>query len=329
MGPEDLRQILGGLVIKPDRRTVVGFEGADDAAVFRLDDGKLLLQTVDFFTPVVDDPYRFGQIAAANSLSDIYAMGGTPLFALNIVGFPIDELPHEMLTAILQGGIDKAAEAGIAIVGGHSIDDREPKYGLVVTGEVREADLLTNAKARPGDALILTKPLGTGIIATAIKRGLAGKEIIEIATRSMSTLNNLAATAARQFGAHAVTDVSGFGLLGHLGEMCAASGVSARIDYTVLPFLPEVRALAEQNVIPGGSRRNLAYAEKFTGFSPDLTAVDRIMIADAQTSGGLIIALPAEQASLLLAQFNQANPFPAIKIGEVLIPQSRRIIVDP
>ena len=190
---------------------VLGFHGSDDAAVVKLSDGKLLVQTVDFFTPVVDSPYDFGQIAAANSLSDIYAMGAEPLFALNITGFPINELPKTMLTEILQGGADKANEAGIPIVGGHSVDDKEPKYGLVVTGEVQESEMWKNSGARPGDSLVLTKPLGTGIIATAIKKGLVTDEIINVAVKNMSMLNKKAADGLKPFDIHAVTDVTGFG----------------------------------------------------------------------------------------------------------------------
>ncbi len=307
---------------------LVDFTGADDAAVVRMDDGRLLLQTVDFFTPVVDDPYQFGQIAAANSLSDIYAMGGQPLFALNIVGFPIDTLPREVLTAILQGGIDKASEAGISIVGGHSIDDPEPKYGLVVTGEVAEADLLTNSFARPGDALILTKPLGTGIIATAIKRGVASDAIIAAAVESMRQLNKLAADLAHKYQASAVTDVTGFGLLGHLGEMCQASRVTARIGFSALPILAGASELAEQKILPGGTRRNLAHASGFTSIAADLTEVQRLLAADAQTSGGLLVTLPAEQAEHYCAEYNSQSPVSAVRIGTIESRQSMAIILE-
>ena len=201
--------------MQPHDSVVVGFDGSDDAAAVRLDDGKILVQSVDFFTPIVDDPYQFGQIAAANALSDIYAMGGKPLFALNIVGFPINDLPKSILTEILQGGADKAQEAGIPIVGGHSVDDKEPKYGLVVTGEVDEAKMWRNSGAQVGDVLVLTKALGTGVIATAIKKGVAPEESIEAAIETMSTLNKGAADALDGLDVHAVSDVTGFGLLGH------------------------------------------------------------------------------------------------------------------
>ena len=306
---------------------IVGIDGADDAAVIRLSDNRLLLQTVDFFTPVVDDPYQFGQIAAANSLSDIYAMGGTPLFALNIVGFPIKELPKDILIAILQGGIDKAREAGIAIVGGHSIDDKEPKYGLVVTGEVDADKILTNSGARPGDVLMLTKPLGTGIIATAIKQGKVQKDTITVAVNTMSQLNREAADAAHQVGANAVTDVTGFGLLGHLGEICQASYVSAQIHYNTLPFLPQVDELVKAGIVPGGTKRNLAYVEKFTRFDPGLTPDQRLLSADAQTSGGLLVSMVPEKADEFQDIIAKSTGFLPTLIGEIGTVDIHRITI--
>jgi selenide,water dikinase len=281
----------------------VGYEGADDAAAVRLDDGKLIIQTVDFFTPVVDDPYEFGQIAAANALSDIYAMGGKPLFALNIVGFPIKELPKSILTEILQGGADKAAEAGIPIVGGHSIDDKEPKYGLVVTGEVDEDKMWTNAGAQPEDVLLLTKPLGTGVIATAIKKRVAAEETIFAAIQTMSELNKNAAELLSELDIHSATDVTGYGLLGHLLEMCQGSNISAEVDLKNLELLPNVRDLAESGIMAGGSRRNLEYVSDYAEFDPQLTEVDRLLAADAQTSGGLLVSLPRKDAMSFLENF--------------------------
>lgn len=307
---------------------LVGFDGADDAAVFKLADNRLLLQTVDFFTPVVDNPYDFGQIAAANSLSDIYAMGGTPLFALNIVGFPIKELPREILTEILQGGIDKAQEAGITIAGGHSIDDKEPKYGLVVTGEVREEDLLSNSGAQPGDILVLTKPLGTGIIATAIKQGVADKATIETATAVMSQLNRAAIDCTKNIKVNAGTDITGFGLLGHLGEMCRASQVSAVINFSSLPKLPQVDQLIEKNLIPGGTRRNLSYADKFTAFSNKLSGDQKLLAADAQTSGGLLLSIPPAAVNQYLHKFGDLTGQEASPIGEVIQHQKKMLQVD-
>ena len=279
---------------------MLGFHGSDDAAAVKLSDGKLLVQTVDFFTPVVDSPYDFGQIAAANSLSDIYAMGAEPLFALNIAGFPINELPKAMLTEILQGGADKANEAGIPIVGGHSVDDKEPKYGLVVTGEVQESKMWKNSGARPGDSLVLTKPLGTGIIATAIKKGLVTDEIINVAVKNMSMLNKKAADGLKPFDIHAVTDVTGFGLLGHLGEICKGSKVSSEIYFSELDFLPSVDDLAESGIIPGGTKRNFEYLINDIKFDSRLSNTQKYLTCDAQTSGGLLIALNPEDAKIFV-----------------------------
>ena len=275
---------------------MVGFQGADDAAAVRINNEKLLVQTVDFFTPVVDSPYDFGQIAAANSLSDIYAMGAKPLFALNIAGFPVKDLPKSMFTEILQGGADKANEAGIPIVGGHSVDDKEPKYGLVVTGEVQELEMWKNSGARPGDSLVLTKPLGTGIIATAIKKGLISDDIIKIAVRNMSMLNKNAADGLKGLDIHAVTDVTGFGLLGHLAEVCKSSNVSAEIYFSELDFLPSVRNLAGSGIIPGGTKRNFEYLTNDIKFDSKFNSTQKYLTCDAQTSGGLLVALSYNDA---------------------------------
>ena len=283
--------------------------------VVRLDDGKLVVQTVDFFTPIVDDPYQFGQIAAVNSLSDIYAMGALPRFALNIVGFPIKELPKEVLTDILRGGTDKAKEAGIPIVGGHSIDDKEPKYGLVVTGEVAESKLIRNSGAQEGNALILTKPLGTGIISTAIKRGTASEKMIQDVVNCMATLNAAASKLMQDYDVRAATDVTGFGLLGHLTEMCRASGVSAEIQFDDLPFLDGVDTLAKNGVIPGGTKRNLEYASKFVSMADSLTETQKLMAADAQTSGGLLVALPQDQAQAYAANCTNTTGLQAQQVG--------------
>lgn len=309
---------MGQLKSKKDERILIGYDDKDDAAVVRLSDGRLLVQTVDFFTPIDDDPYTFGQIAAANSLSDIYAMGATPLFALNIIGFPINVLPKLDLIKILQGGIDKAQEAGISIVGGHSIDDPEPKYGLVVTGEVAEENLITNSNAQPGDKLILTKPLGTGIIATAVKRGIAEKTAMAKSAESMATLNKFAAEVMTEIGVNSATDVTGFGLLGHLSEMCEASGVSANIDYQALPFLPTVKKLAEDGIVPGGTKRNLKFVKDKVQFGEHLTDIDKLLLADAQTSGGLLISMPAEKAEKYITKFNELSDIKAVIIGEII-----------
>ena len=296
IGPGDLSEVLGNLKQTYHHSVVLGFEGADDAAAVRLDDERLLVQTVDFFTPVVDDPYEFGQISAANSLSDIYAMGAKPLFALNIVGFPVNSLPKSMLTKILQGGLDKAKEAEIPIVGGHSVDDKEPKYGLVVTGEVEESKMWTNSGARLGDSLVLTKPLGTGIIATGIKKGKVSDDAINIATKNMSLLNRNAAHALKGLDVHAVTDVTGFGLLGHLAEMCTGSNVSSEIYFSNLTFLPSVLELAESGIIPGGTKRNYDFLQKKVKFGSNFNITQKYLACDAQTSGGLLIALNPKDA---------------------------------
>ena len=264
----------------------------------------MIIQTVDFFTPVVDNPYQFGQIAAANALSDIYAMGGKPLFALNIVGFPINDLPKSILTDILQGGADKADEAGIPIVGGHSVDDKEPKYGLVVTGEIHQDRIWKNSGARPGDALVLTKKLGTGIIATGIKKGVATQDSIEDAINSMSSLNKDSAQELREYHVNAVTDVTGFGLLGHLKEVCENSNVSSKINFQDLLFLDGAKELAMSGVMPGGTKRNLKSVEKAVSFSDHLSEVEQLLSADAQTSGGLLISMPIKDAKSYVKKVN-------------------------
>ena len=279
----------------------------------RLRNGTLIIQTVDFFTPVVDDPYQFGQIAAANALSDIYAMGGEPLFALNIVGFPINDLPKNILTEILQGGADKADEAGIPIVGGHSVDDKEPKYGLVVTGEIHQDRIWKNSGARPGDALVLTKSLGTGIIATGIKKGVATQDSIEDAINSMSSLNKYSAQELRGYNVNAVTDVTGFGLLGHLKEVCENSGVSSKINFQDLLFLDGAKELAMSGVMPGGTKRNLKSVEKVVSFNDHLSEIEKLLSADAQTSGGLLVSMPLEDARSYVKKVNDRT----VIIGQV------------
>ena len=282
----------------------VGFETSDDSAIVELNNGKKIIQTVDFFTPVVDEPYQFGQIAASNSLSDIYAMGGNPIFALNIVGFPINDLPKSILTEILQGGIDKAEEAGIPIVGGHSIDDKEPKYGLAVTGEIKNNIIWKNSEASIGDLIILTKPLGTGIISSGIKKGLVSNKNMETAIKSMSMLNKDAAELLKNFNPSAVTDISGFGLLGHLKEVCESSNVTANINFSKLNFLPGTKTLAESKIIPGGTKRNYQYVKKFCNFNSNLSLIEHLLMSDAQTSGGLLIVLNEKEAYQFIKLYN-------------------------
>lgn len=290
----------------------------------RLSNGTLIIQTVDFFTPVVDDPYQFGQIAAANALSDIYAMGGEPLFALNIVGFPINDLPKNILTEILQGGADKADEAGIPIVGGHSVDDKEPKYGLVVTGEIHRDEIWKNSGAKPGDALVLTKSLGTGIIATGIKKGVATQGSIEDAINSMSSLNKNSAQELRDYNVNAVTDVTGFGLLGHLKEMCENSNVSSKVNFQDLLFLDGAKELAMSGVMPGGTKRNLKSVEKVVSFSNRLNEIEKLLTADAQTSGGLLISMPMKDARSYVKKVNDRTAI----IGQVTEQKPYLIKVD-
>ena len=303
---------------------ILNHEGLDDAAIFRLSNGKLILQTVDFFTPVVDNPYQFGQIAAANSLSDIYAMGGKPSFALNVVGFPINDLPKSVLTEILQGGADKAEEAGIPIVGGHSIDDREPKFGLVVTGEIEEKDIWRNSGACIGDVLLLTKPLGTGIITTAIKRGLANKMVINDAVESMAMLNKDAAQLLKRLNVNSVTDVTGYGLLGHLSEMCSSSQVSAIVDFQNLEFLNGTEKLAKSGIIPGGTKRNLKFIRNKVEFDSRLSETQRFLLSDAQTSGGLLVSLPRLDAE----NFQKHSTTSSRIIGEIIQKKHKKIIIN-
>ena len=300
--------------MKTNNSVISDYTSTDDAAVVRLNDGKILLQTVDFFTPIIDDPYTFGQISAANSLSDIYAMGGIPLFALNIVAFPIQKLSHTILSEIMQGGADKADEAGIPIVGGHSIDDNEPKYGLVVTGEVSEKNIWVNTGAKPGDSLILTKPLGTGVIATAIKKEMASSSIIESAVKSMVMLNKKASETLQNFNPNAVTDITGFGLMGHLIEICKGSNVSSIINFSDINFLPGTIDLANEGIMPGGSKRNLEYAENYVKFSDSLSPTEKLLACDAQTSGGLLISIPNDEADQFISTYGHQ----AIKIGSII-----------
>lgn len=301
---------------------------ADDAAVYRLTPELALVQTVDYITPLVDDPYEFGRIAATNAISDIYAMGGRPVLALNIVAFPADTLPMSVLAEILRGGADTAREADVRVIGGHSIDDPEPKYGLAVTGVIHPERILRNSTARPGDRLILTKPLGIGIVSTAIKRDLASAELTTRAVDVMTTLNRQAALAALEIGVDACTDVTGFGLLGHLHEMTAGSRVGARLAFSRVPVLSGVVELARQGVVPGGSTRNLAYVEEFVTFDATVEAEHRLILADAQTSGGLLLAVPAARAAALMRALQVAGVGGAAEIGEFIDDPDGKIRVE-
>jgi selenide, water dikinase len=279
---------------------LVSGETMDDAAVYRLADGSALVQSVDFFTPIVDDPFDWGRIAAANALSDLYAMGARPILALNLVAWPVEELSLDLMARVLQGGAKVAAEAEIPIVGGHSIHDPEPKYGMAVTGLADPERLLRNSTAPAGARLILTKPIGTGIVSTGIKRGFATAEQVQAAVDLMTTLNRAAADAAMEAGAEAATDVTGFGLLGHLHEMLAASGVAAVLDASAVPLLPGLSELAARGAIPGGTRSNLTYLDPWVDWG-ELPDMERLVLADAQTSGGLLLAVSEDRAEGLRA----------------------------
>jgi selenide,water dikinase len=300
LGAAELEAVLAGLVGDLPPEVLVGPGTADDAGVYRVRDDLALVQTVDFFTPIVDDPYDFGRIAAANALSDVYAMGARPLTALNLVAFSVQELGADVLRDILRGGADMAAQAGVAIVGGHSIDDREPKYGLAVTGVAHPDELLTNAGGRAGDALVLTKPLGAGAISTAAKRGTAGIEEVAAAVAVMTQLNAAASAAALASGAHAMTDVTGFGLLGHLHELTRASRLSAEISAGAVPAIEgALELLAGEEAVSGGLRRNAEHAASFAVFDPGVSAAQRRLLSDPMTSGGLLITLPPDRAGLV------------------------------
>ncbi len=307
---------------------LVGTETGDDAAVYKLDDRTAIVETVDFFSPIVDDPYTFGQIAAANALSDVYAMGARPLFALAIAGFPREGVPLSVLQDILRGGADKAREAGIAVVGGHTVQDEEPKYGLVVTGLVHPDRVARNVGAQPGDQLVLTKPLGTGVVTNAQKAGECPPDSLHAAIVSMSTLNRVAAEAMAEVGVRACTDVTGFGLVGHLRGMLGSGGLTARIWTSRLPVLPHVRALAASDCVPGGTRRNLAFYE------PDVEIrgaddVDVLLAHDAQTSGGLLLCVAPEHLEDLIDALEQKGSAVAAHIGEVVAESGRPVALEP
>jgi len=302
-----------------DPRILVDASTRDDAAVYQLTPDRAIVATVDFFTPVVDDAYDFGRIAAANAFSDVYAMGATPLLALNLVGWPRDTLPYELLGDVLRGGADIAKAAGAFVLGGHSVDDPEPKYGMVVIGEVHPNRIVTLARARPGDALVLTKPIGTGVLTTALKRDLATAAEIAPAVAAMTTLNAGAARAMRATGGgvHAATDVTGFGLLGHLHNMLAASGVAAEVDAAAVPLLPKALELAERGAIPGGTKRNREALAPHVQFDPKVPEPLRVLLFDAQTSGGLLIAVDPDRANTLIAALQTEATLAAVRIGRL------------
>ncbi len=311
-----------------DPNVIRGVSSWDDAGVYRLTDELAIIQTIDFFTPIVDDPYAFGQIAVANALSDVYAMGGKPLNAMNIVCFPTRSLDISVLRDILRGGMDKMLEAGVALVGGHSIDDAELKYGLSVTGTVHPRRLVTNGGARAGDRLILTKPLGTGIISTAVKAGIAGEEVVARITRSMATLNKKASELMLEAGAHAATDITGFGFIGHTVQLAQNSQLGINIHSALLPFFPEARGFAEQGLCPAGLYRNRDFYSSQVQIAGGVAEPIADILFDPQTSGGLLICLEAGKAELLLERLHQNGVAEAAIIGEVVSEPGGVVSID-
>jgi selenide,water dikinase len=323
LSQQALRQVLPQLPISLGRNVLVSSNTFDDAGVYRLDRHRALVQTLDFFTPIVDDPFAYGQIAAANSLSDVFAMGGRPLTALNIVGFPADLVRPKTISSILRGGLAKAAEVGCALIGGHSIRNPEPIYGLAVTGIVDVRRITTNANARPGDLLILTKPLGTGIATTAIKRGFASRVLEKKVMALMSRINTVGADLAELGLVRAATDITGYGLIGHLVSLCRASGVSADIDPNAVPMISdEIGELIEQGCVPEGTRQNF-YATTVVVDWKNTDETRRILLTDAQTSGGLLLCVAEARLEKVLALLRKARTASAAVIGRI-VPQRRR-----
>jgi len=320
---------LRDLPLISDPNLIVGMEHGEDAGVYKLREDLALIQTLDFFTPIVDDPYTFGQISVVNSLSDVYAMGGKPLTAMNIVCFPVKTMEISVLRQILLGGLDKLREAGVPLVGGHSVEDKELKYGLSVTGTVHPDHVLLNAGALPGDRLILTKPLGTGIAGTAIKAGTAKDSLIARAVASMITLNKAAGEIVQTTpSVHACTDITGFGLLGHIAEMMEGQDIGIRVFSEAIPFFPEARELAEMGVLPEGLYRNRSFRLPMIDVAPGCPEWRLDILFDPQTSGGLFFALAADQADACLARLHAAGVAEAAIVGEVLSSPARRIIVE-
>jgi selenide, water dikinase len=315
LGAAELRSVMERVSPATDDRVLVGYGSSDDAGVYLVREDLALVSTVDFFPPIVDDPFDFGRIAATNALSDVYAMGGRPLTALNIVAFP-EELDLEILARILEGGASVARRAGVAVIGGHTIKDAEPKYGMAVTGVVDPQRIVTNAGARAGDALVLTKPLGTGILTTALRRGAIRANELDEAVRAMTTLNDVASSAMLAAAAHAATDITGFGLLGHAVNMARASGVRPVIDAKSVPFMARVLELIAADVVPGGTRHNAETHAAFTDFAASVPAAVRIGLSDAQTSGGLLIAVAPDSVDQLLRDLHERGALAAI-VGDV------------
>ncbi len=325
MGPEDLRQIVSALPRTGDAAVLVGLETGDDGAVVRLSPDLAVIQTLDFFMPIVDDPYDFGRIAAANSLSDVYAMGGVPVSALAILGLPLAKLGPEVGARILEGGAAVCTEAGIQIVGGHSIDDAEPKFGLSVTGRVHPDQLWRNSTAKPGDVLVLSKPLGSGTLTTGIKKGVVDPAVANNAIEVMSTLNASAAEAALEVGIHAATDVTGFALLGHAIEMADGAGLGLELTIDALPVLDGAWDTLSAGIAPGATRRNLDYFGSRVEWGEDVSSIQRQLVGDPQTSGGLLFAVAEEKAAMLVEAMTSRNTLSAAIVGRLIAEQSIRI----
>ncbi len=316
MGPGDLDRALNELKVPFNPNVIIGLESRDDAGVYRLTEDLAIVEHIDFFTPIVDDPYYFGQIAVANALSDVYAKGGRPLTAMNVVCFPSETMDISILGRILKGGLDKLSEANVVLLGGHSVVDRELKYGLSITGVVHPEKVITKAGARAGDVLVLTKPLGIGIISTAMKQGHAENEVVALATRQMTTLNKRASELMLETDVHACTDVTGFGLLGHTCEMTRGIGIGMTIHASKVPLLPKVREYAQMKCLPGATYRNKEfYSPMIEAQVPDETV---LILFDPQTSGGLLISLPAKQGEALVKKMHEEGLREAAIIGEVV-----------
>lgn len=328
LSPGDLDRALCGLDLPVDPNLLVGLVHADDAGVYRVSDDLALVQTLDFFPPMVDDPYSFGQIAAANALSDIYAMGGVPKTAMNIVAFPSKTMDISILRSIIEGGLDKMREAGVVLVGGHTVEDSELKYGLSVTGYIHPDRILTKRNLQSGDLLILTKPLGTGIISTAIKAGIADKPLTDRVTRAMATLNRDAALIMGEFSVHACTDITGFGFLGHLAEMVVDSGHGVRISAADVPMYPEALEWAAMGLIPAGAYNNRNFRGAFVDFGTGVSQRVQDLLFDPQTSGGLLIAVAAGEAERLVAALKERGIDSAAIVGEVVAEPVDRIVVE-
>jgi selenide,water dikinase len=324
---QSLTEVLRQVPVLKDPNVLVGTATGDDAGVYRLDSKRALVQTTDFFTPIVDDPYWYGQIAATNALSDVYAMGGRPLTALNLVGIPADVVPLEIVNQIVRGGAEKIREAKCVLIGGHTIKIPEPVFGYAITGMVSPRKMLTNSHARPGDLLVLTKPIGTGIITTGIKRGLTTPELERKAIESMTHLNTVGAEVAERGLVRAAVDITGFGLVSHLGAMCASSKVGAEINAASVPAIAsEVFDLIAAGCIPGGSRDNLAYANEFTDWG-EAREVQKTLLTDAQTSGGLLLCVARKNEKAVMRQLDRAKTLCAAVIGSIVRATKPRIRV--